>query len=97
VKKIRQVEEALLHSTPVNATHWGTWSMGRARKLSEASIRRIWKQHNLEPRLVETFKLSRDKNLVQKLKDVVGLSNPPDKTLVLCVDEKSHIQALNRT
>jgi len=72
--------------------------MGRAQKLSEASIRRIWKQHNLKPHLVETFKLSRDKNFVQKLKDVVGLYlNPPDKALVLCVDEKSQIQELDRT
>jgi transposase len=72
--------------------------MARAQKLSEASIRRIWKQHNLKPHLVETFKLSRDKNFVEKLKDVVGLYlNPPDKALVLCVDEKSQIQALDRT
>ena len=72
--------------------------MARAQKLSEASIRRIWKQHNLKPHLVETFKLSRDKNFVQKLKDVVGLYlNPPDKALVLCVDEKSQIQGLDRT
>jgi transposase len=97
-KKIRQVVEATLHSTPANATHWSTRSMARAQKLSEASIRRIWKQHNLKPHLVETFKLSRDKNFVEKLKDVVGLYlNPPDKALVLCVDEKSQIQALDRT
>jgi transposase len=97
-KKITQVVEATLQSTPANATHWSTRSMARAQKLSEASIRRIWKQHNLKPHLVETFKLSRDKNFVEKLKDVVGLYlNPPDKALVLCVDEKSQIQALDRT
>src|SRR5208283_4144504 len=97
-KKIRQVVEATLHSTPANATHWSTRSMARAQKLSEASIRRIWRMHNLKPHLIETFKLSRDKNFIEKLTDVVGLYlNPPDKALVLCVDEKSQIQALDRT
>ena len=72
--------------------------MAQAQQLSEASIRRIWRRHNLKPHLVETFKLSRDKNFVEKLTDVVGLYlNPPDKALVLCVDEKSQIQALDRT
>jgi transposase len=96
--KIKRVVEATLHSTPANATHWSTRSMAKAQNLSEASIRRIWKRHNLKPHLVETFKLSRDKNFVEKLRDVVGLYlNPPDKALVLCVDEKSQIQALERT
>ena len=72
--------------------------MARSQGLSEATIRRIWKQHNLKPHLVKTFKLSRDKHFVEKLQDVVGLNlNPPDKSLVLCVDEKSQIQALDRT
>ena len=72
--------------------------MAKAQGLSEATIRRIWKQHNLKPHLVKTFKLSRDKRFVEKLYDVVGLYlNPPDKSLVLCVDEKSQIQALDRT
>jgi transposase len=97
-KKIQAVVEATLHTTPPNATHWSTRSMGRAQGLSEATIRRIWKQHNLKPHLVKTFKLSRDKRFVEKLYDVVGLYlNPPDKSLVLCVDEKSQIQALDRT
>jgi transposase len=96
--KIKQVVEATLHTTPANATHWSTRSMARAQGLSEASVRRIWKQHNLKPHLVETFKLSRDKHFVEKLQDVVGLYlNPPDRALVLCVDEKSQIQALDRT
>jgi transposase len=96
--KIRQVVEATLHSTPPNATHWSTRSMAAAQGLSEATIRRIWKQHNLKPHLLETFKLSRDKHFVEKLQDIVGLYlNPPDKALVLCVDEKSQIQALDRT
>jgi len=72
--------------------------MAKAQGLSEATVRRIWHQHRLKPHLVETFKLSRDKQFIEKLYDVVGLYlNPPDKALVLCVDEKSQIQALDRT
>ena len=72
--------------------------MAKAQGVSEATVRRIWKQHNLKPHLTKTFKLSRDKQFVEKLYDVVGLYlNPPDKSLVLCVDEKSQIQALDRT
>ena len=97
-RKTQTVVEATLHTTPPNATHWSTRSMAKAQGLSEATIRRIWKQHNLKPHLVKTFKLSRDKRFVEKLYDVVGLYlNPPDKSLVLCVDEKSQIQALDRT
>ena len=96
--KIKAVVEATLHTTPGNATHWSTRSMAQAQGLSEASVRRIWNRHNLKPHLVETFKLSSDKLFVEKLQDVVGLYlNPPDKALVLCVDEKSQIQALDRT
>ena len=97
-EKIKAVVEATLHQTPVNATHWSTRSMAKAQGLSEASIRRLWHRHRLKPHLVETFKLSRDKHFVEKLQDIVGLYlNPPDKALVLCVDEKSQIQALDRT
>jgi transposase len=97
-RKIRRVVEATLHTRPANATHWSTRSMAEAQGLSEATIRRIWKQHNLKPHLVKTFKLSRDQHFLEKLTDVVGLYlNPPDKSLVLCVDEKSQIQALDRT
>jgi len=89
-RKVRAVVEATIHTTPPNATHWST--------RSEATIRRIWKRHNLKPHLVRTFKLSRDKHFVEKLIDVVGLYlNPPDKSLVFSVDEKSQIQALDRT
>jgi transposase len=96
--KIKAVVEATLHTKPQNATHWSTRSMAKAQHLSEASIRRIWRMHNLKPHLIETFKLSRDKHFVEKLTDVVGLYlNPPEKALVLCVDEKSPIQALERT
>ena len=96
--KICAVVEATLHSTPPQATQWSTRSMAKVQGLSEASIRRIWKQHQLKPHLTKTFKLSRDPHFVAKLCDVVGLYlNPPDKALVLCVDEKSQIQALDRT
>ncbi|MBI1871202.1 MAG: IS630 family transposase [Chlamydiae bacterium] len=96
--KIREVVNATLHSTPLNATHWSTRSMAKAQGLSEATVRRIWKQHNLKPHLIETFKLSNDKHFIEKLHDVVGLYlNPPDKALVLCFDEKSQIQALERS
>jgi transposase len=97
-KKIQAVVEATLHTTPSNATHWSTRTMAGAQGLSEATIRRIWKRHNLKPHLSKTFKLSRDRQFVEKLTDVVGLYvNPPDKALVLCVDEKTQIQALDRT
>ena len=97
-KKVSAVVEATLHTTPLHATHWSTRSMAKAQGLSEATIRRIWEQHHLKPHLVKTFKLSRDKHFIEKLHDIVGLYlNPPDKSLVLCVDEKSQIQALDRT
>jgi len=97
-RKIKAVVEATLHTTPPEATHWSTRAMAAAQHISEASVRRIWKRHNLKPHLIKTFKLSRDKRFVEKLIDVVGLYlNPPDKSLILCVDEKSQIQALDRT
>ena len=98
VQTIRAVVEATLHTTPPGATHWSTRTMARAQGLSQATIQRIWKQHHLQPHRVETVKLSRDKHFLEKLTDVVGLYlNPPDKSLVLCVDEKSQIQARDRT
>jgi transposase len=97
-RKVKNIVEATLHTTPPNATHWSTRTMAKAQGVSEATVRRIWKQHNLKPHLIKTFKVSRDKHFVEKLHDVVGLyMNPPDKSLVLCVDEKSQIQALDRT
>ena len=97
-KKVSAVVEATLHTKPSNATHWSTRSMAKVQGISEATVRRIWKQYNLKPHLVETFKLSRDKRFMEKLCDIVGLyMNPPDKAIVLCVDEKSQIQALDRT
>jgi transposase len=97
-RKVNAIVKATLDTTPPGATHWSTRTMAEAQGVSEATVRRIWKQHNLKPHLTETFKLSRDKLFLEKLQDVVGLYlNPPDKALVLCVDEKSQIQALERT
>jgi len=97
-RKVDGLIRATLHSTPVNATHWSARSMAKAQGLSKDTVHRIWKRYNLKPHLLETFKLSRDKHFVEKLQDVVGLYlNPPDNALVLCVDEKSQIQALDRT
>jgi transposase len=96
--KVHAVVKATLQTTPPNATHWSTRSMAHAQGLSRMAVQRIWKQHNLKPHLVRTFKISRDKQFVEKLHDVVGLYlNPPARSLVLCVDEKSQIQALDRT
>lgn len=97
-EKIRQVVHMTLHEKPPNATHWSVRSMAAAAGISPSSVQRIWRAHGLKPHLVQTFKVSRDKNFAAKVADVVGLYlNPPDKALVLCVDEKSQIQALDRT
>ena len=97
-QKVTSIVNATLQQTPQDATHWSTRSMAKAHGVSNATVSRIWKEHNLKPHLIETFKLSRDKKFVEKLHDVVGLYlNPPDKALVFCVDEKSQIQALDRT
>ena len=96
--KVRSIVEATLHTKPPGATHWTTRTMGKAQGVGHATVARIWDAHGLQPHRVKTFKLSRDKRFVEKLTDVVGLYlNPPDKALVLCVDEKSQIQALDRT
>jgi transposase len=95
---VQRVVEATLHTTPPAATHWTIRTMARTQGLSRMTVQRIWKQHGLQPHRVETFKLSRDPHFVEKLRDVVGLYlDPPDKALVLSVDEKSQIQALDRT
>ena len=95
---VKQVVEATLHTTPRGATHWTTRTLAQAQGLSHMTVHRIWKQHGLQPHRVETFKLSRDPQFVEKLRDVVGLYlAPPDRALVLSVDEKSQIQALDRT
>ena len=89
-----------LESVPANATHWSTRSMAKASGLTQNAVLRIWKAFGLKPHLQETFKLSTDPFFVEKVRDVVGLYvNPPEQTraLVLCVDEKSQVQALERT
>ena len=96
--KVKQIVEATLHSHPANATHWSVRTMAAVQGVSPATVQRIWDAHGLQPHRSETFKLSRDKRFVEKLTDVVGLYlNPPNKALVLCFDEKSQIQALDRT
>src|SRR5436309_12995285 len=96
--RIQQVVEATLHTTPAGATHWTVRTMAKAQGLGHTTIHRIWRQHGLQPHRVETFKLSRDRRFVEKLRDVVGLYlDPPEHALVLSVDEKSQIQALDRT
>ena len=96
--KVREVVERTLREKPLHATHWSTRSMASVVGLSPASVQRIWKEHGLKPHLVRSFKLSRDPHFIEKLHDVVGLYlNPPEHALVFSVDEKSQIQALDRT
>jgi transposase len=84
--------------SPQHATHWSCRRMAKASGVSKASVQRIWNAHGLKPHLVKTFKLSNDPHFVEKLKDVVGLyMAPPENALVLSIDEKSQIQALDRT
>lgn len=83
---------------PLNATHWSTRTLAAHTGYSEASIRRAWRAHGLKPHRLESFKVSRDPQFIEKLEDVVGLYlNPPEHALVLCCDEKSQVQALDRT
>jgi len=97
-EKVADVVRATLESTPKAATHWSVRTMAAAQGISPATVQRIWSAHGLKPHRVETFKLSRDPEFVEKLRDVVGLYlNPPEHALVLSIDEKSQIQALDRT
>jgi transposase len=97
-KKIKNIVDATTQSTPAGATHWSCRTMAKAHGVSKATVNRIWQSHHLQPHRTKSFKLSRDPNFFDKLTDVVGLYlNPPEKALVLCVDEKSQIQALDRT
>ena len=89
---------ATLQTKPKGMTHWSCRTMSKAQGVSKNTVNRLWQLHNLKPHLSKTFKLSRDPRFLAKLTDVVGLYlNPPDKALILCVDEKSQIQALDRT
>ncbi len=95
---VQRIVEATLHTTPAAATHWTTRTMAKAQHVSHTTVHRVWQQHRLQPHRVETFKLSRDPQFVEKLRDVVGLYlDPPDRALVFSLDEKSQIQALERT
>jgi transposase len=93
-----RIIQATLHSKPPGMTHWSCRLMAEAQQVSPSTVNRLWQLHNLKPHLSRTFKLSRDRKFLEKLTDVVGLYlNPPQKALVLCLDEKSQIQALDRT
>lgn len=95
---VERVITLTLESTPRDATHWSTRSMAKATGMSQTAVSRIWRAFALQPHRTETFKLSTDPLFVDKVRDIVGLYlNPPDKALVLCVDEKSQIQALDRS
>jgi transposase len=97
-EKVTAIVEATLHSRPPGATHWSCRTMAKAMGVSPDTVNRIWRAHELQPHRVTTFKLSHDPRFVEKLTDVIGLYlNPPEHALVLCVDEKSQIQALDRT
>jgi len=94
----RKVLTKTASETPPNATHWSVRSMAQAIGISHTSVQRIWAEAGLKPHLVRRFKISNDPQFEEKVTDVVGLyMNPPDRALVLCVDEKSQIQALDRT
>lgn len=96
--KVAAIVEATLQTKPEGMTHWTCRTMARSQGISKSTVNTIWQAHNLKPHLVETFKLSRDPRFLEKMTDVIGLYlNPPEKAIVLCVDEKSQIQALDRT
>src|SRR5262249_3545330 len=89
------LEGATVKTTPKDATRWSVRAMAASQKVSPATVQRIWKKHRLQPHRVESFKFSNDPEFARKVRDIVGLyMNPPDKAIVLSVDEKSQIQAL---
>src|SRR5277367_6570867 len=97
-RQVKRVVAMRIRHKPAGATHWSTRTMAAAAGISEASVRRIWHAHGLKPHLLRTFKLSRDIRFAEKLETIVGLYlNPPEHAIVLCADEKSQIQALDRT
>jgi len=98
INKIAAIVDATLQTKPQAMTHWSCRTMARSQGVGKSTINNIWQAHNLKPHLAGTFKLSRDPKFLQKMTDVIGLYlNPPEQALVLCVDEKSQIQALDRT
>lgn len=97
-EQVEQVVVATLEQTPSNATHWSRALMAEQSGLSKSTVGRIWKAFRLKPHLSETFKLSKDPQFVEKVRDVVGLYlDPPEAAVVLCVDEKAQVQALDRS
>jgi transposase len=97
-ERIKAVVDATLQTKPKGQTHWSCRLMAQRQGMSKSTISNIWRSHNIKPHRVKTFKLSRDSKFVAKLTDVIALYlNPPERALVLCVDEKSQIQALDRT
>jgi len=97
-ERIKSVIDATLQSKPSGMTHWSCRLMAANQGISKSTVSTLWRSHNIKPHRSKTFKLSRDPKFLQKLTDVIGLYlNPPDQAIVLCVDEKSQIQALNRT
>lgn len=97
-RKIKAIVQATLLARPAGMTQWSCRQMAQAQGVSKSTVSNIWRSHNLKPHRVKSFKLSRDARFLEKLTDVVGLYlNPPDQALVLCVDEKTQIQALDRT
>jgi transposase len=97
-EQIQALIDATLQSKPEGMTHWSCRLMAANQGMSKSTVSNLWRSHNIKPHRTKTFKLSRDPKFLQKLTDVVGLYlNPPDQAIVLCVDEKSQIQALNRT
>jgi transposase len=97
-EKIQSIVEATLRGKPKGMTHWSCRSMAETQEVSKSTVNNIWRSHNIKPHRTKTFKLSRDAKFLEKLTNVVGLYlNPPQQAIVLCVDEKSQIQALDRT
>ena len=98
IDKISSIVDATLQTKPKGMTNWSCRTLAKSQRVSKSTINNIWQAHNLKPHRVKTFKLSRDPRFLEKLTDVVGLYlNPPQQAIVLCVDEKSQIQALDRT
>ena len=97
-EQVKSLIDATLQSQPKGRTHWSCRLMAQQQGLSKSTVSKIWRSHNIKPHRVKRFKLSRDPKFLEKLTDVVGLYlNPPEQAIVLCVDEKSQIQALQRT
>jgi hypothetical protein len=95
---VARVVDATMDRKPVRATHWSIREMAAAQHVSPATVQRIWRAHGLKPHLVQGFKLSSDPHFEEKVRDIVGLYlKPPDKALVICVYEKTQIQATDRT